>query len=174
MNETCLQIFNWFFASPTPIIAIASAIIAYLAYNHQRKLNKKNLALKIAETYAESIIPRMRYVASVMESIGCNPYTAEFTQPIEFIEQELVDFLRKKSIDIPQFQALFKKIKVEDLDKAFVQSGCNPYITESHKCLLEAAKVSNVDLGDAFVRFTFDLLNDIEAFASQFYYNVEE
>ena len=166
--------FEWLFATPTPLVAVISAIIAYLAYNHQRKLNKKNRALTIAEMYAEKVIPRLRYVASLLGAIECEVYTAEFNSPKDFTEQELTEFLKKKNINIEDFKSLFKNIKKEDLEKAYIQSGCNSYISECHKCLIYSTQINNEGIGDAIYKFILDLLNDIEAFSSQFYYNIAE
>lgn len=169
-----MNFLKWSFNSPTPIIAIASAIIAYLAYNHQRKLNKKILSLSIAERYEKEIIPRLRYIRYILNVVGCGPFIAEFNNPVDFTEQELADFLRKKDSDIIQFRELINKVTEDDLNKAYLQSGSNPYISERHDCLIKAGKIDKTALGDVVVKFILDLLNDLEAFSSQLYYNIAE
>lgn len=169
-----MNFLKWLFASPTPIIAIASAFIAYLAYNHQRKLNKKKHALSIAERYGKEIIPRLRYISCILNIVGCSPFIAEFNNPVDFTEQELTDYLKRKDSNILKFKDHINSVKVADLNNAYLQSGSNPYISERHNYLVKAGTIDETVLGDAFVKFILDLLNDLESFSSQFYYNIAE
>lgn len=169
-----MEFLNWFFETPTPTIAIISAVIAYLAYDHQRKLKRKDLALKLADAYSEKFIPRLRYIDSILKSIGAKKYINEFCNPTEFTEKELVEFLKKHSYTIEKFKKLFSKCNKECLDKAYSYSGCSEYISIVHNNFLEVAQNNEKLLGDAIYKFILDFLNDMEAMASKLYYNLAE
>ena len=169
-----MRFITWLFDSPTPIVAIISAIIAYLAYNHQRRLNKKKRALEIAKDYSERFIPRIRYINSILESIGAMQYTGEFANASEFTEQELSTFLQNKGFSIEEFKKLFEGIDYSILNKAFTYSGCNIYICGIHNNLTKIFKINKENLNDATYKFVLDFLNDLEAVACEFYYNVAE
>ncbi len=169
-----LKLLTWFFEAPTPTIAVCSAAIAYLAYNHQKLLKRKELALSLADVYSEKFIPRLRYISSILNSIGATKYINEFCSPTEFTENELIDFLKKKSGTVDKFRALFDKCNEEILEKAYSYSGCNGYISVIHNNFLDLVKTNNRLLGDAIYKFVLDFLNDMEAMAAKLYYNIAE
>lgn len=169
-----MEILTWFFSSPTPTIAVISAVIAFLAYSHQRNLKKKDTALHLADIYSTQFIPRSRYINSILTSIGAKKYIDAFPDPSEFTEKELADFLSKKSGSIDKFKKLFSKCTKDHLEKAYADSGCNEFISIIHKDFLEVEKNSPKLLGDAVYKFILDFLNDLEAMSAKFYYNIAE
>lgn len=169
-----MELLQWFFETPTPPIAVASAIIAYLAYNHQRNLKKKDMALKLADAYSEKFIPRLRYIDSILVSIGADKFIKEFSDPVSFTEKELIELLKRNSGTIDKFTKIFDRCKREQLDKAYSQSGCNGYISTIHNNFLKIIDTNDRLLGNAVYKFILDFLNDIEAMASKFYYNIAE
>ena len=66
----------------------------------------------------------------------------------------------------------FKTINRQMLIKAFLTSGCNSYICDYHKSLVNAFYQNNSQIDVAFYKFVLDFLNDIETIAIQFEYNI--
>ncbi len=168
------KILTWFFSSPTPIIAVISAVIAFLAYSHQRNLKRKDTALHLASIYSSQFIPQLRYINSILTSIDAKKFIDAFPDPSEFTERELADFLSKKSGDIDKFKKLFNKCNKSHLEKAYADSGCNEFITIVHNNLLEVENNTPKFLGEAVYKFILDFLNNLEAMSAKFYYNIAE
>lgn len=170
-----MEFFKWLFESPTPIITIVSVILAFVTYNYQRKKSKKKFVLEITDMYSKEFIPRIRYIKTILKSINAFNYTTEFSNPKNFTNKELTSFLEKKDFTIEKFKGLFNNINLECLEKAFISSGCSPYIYECHKVFIELNKNStNVDYSSCIYKFILDFINDLEALAAKLYYNVAD
>ncbi len=166
--------FKWMFDTPTPIITVISVLIAYIAYRFQRALKRKHKALELAQQYSDKFIPRMRYIKLILNEIGAKQYINQFNGYTQFTEKELSDFLKKESADTLQYKNLFKKVDESILNKAYSESGCNTYISNIHKNLIDAFHIEKDSIDTAIYKFILDFLNDVESLASNFYYNIAE
>lgn len=109
-----------------------------------------------------------------MKEIGANKYINGFINFSEFTANELMDFLKSKSANADKFKKLFDKVSVDILNKAFMTSGCNDYITKIHTNLLTNSNTKGLSLGVAVYSFIIDFLNDVESISAKFYYNIAE
>lgn len=167
-----MSFLDWLFSSPTPVITIISVVIAYIAYNFQRKQSAKRIALEFAERYAKEFIPRIRYINCILKSVGAYEYISGFTKYSDFTSEELIDFLKDKNFDIKGFKSLFEKIREEDLVSAFSCCGGNEYICGCHNYFIEVKSDPDGDIKNAFYKFVVDLINDLEAATAMFHYNI--
>lgn len=172
--KTEFNFISWFFDTPTAIIAIVSALIAGLAYWNQRRTARKLNASKIAQKYACEIIPRIRYINQILVSIGAQKFINGFGEFSDFSISEVESQLKHVNSSPESFLSTFKKINLKTLEHAFAHSGCSPYILQHHECLVYAFKNDPNSINEAFRKFVFDLLNDLEAFAIMFRFNIAE
>ncbi len=168
-----LSFITWFFSNPAATIAFFSAIIALLAYRHQRKGMRKQNACQAAEKYAREILPRMRYIIKLLEFSGLHAINNKFTGFALFTEKELNDLLLKADCTEENYRASVNKIKQEHLIEALAFSGANEYLYKQHSILLEISQTSD-KLGEAVTRFIKDFLNDMEAMATLLRYNIAD
>ncbi len=167
-----MKFLNWLFSSPASIITIISVVIAYIAYNFQRKQSAKRIALEFAEKYSKEFIPRIRYINCILKSIGAYEYISGFTKYSDFTSEELIEFLKDKNFDIDDFKNLFGNISVDNLISAFSCSGGNTYICSFHYYFMEIMNNPGGEIKNAFYKFVVDMVNDLEAATAMFHYNV--
>jgi len=123
MMQGIEKLFEWFFATPTSIIALISAIIALLAYKYQRRLQKKYNACLIAERYAKEILPRMRIFKSILEDIGVIGLLPHTEGVSRFDLAELKDLLQKDNRDVNAIKSRFMTITIDMWKKAILKTG---------------------------------------------------
>lgn len=169
-----LEFLKWFFMSPTPIITSISVCVALAAYINQRKQVRKQNAYKVAAKYAEDIIPRSRYINSILQQTGLKEYISVFIGFEKFTVTELNDFLKKVKCTSDDFKDKLNTINNQMLEIAFLHSGCSGTIVSNHNSLKEAVNCSPNNIGIAFYKFILDFLNDMESMAMLFHYNIAD
>lgn len=163
----------WFFSSPTPIIAVISAVIAFAAYMYQRAEKRKKFACEIADRYATSFLPRIRYIGKVLEQIELSAITANFSNFEKFDEDELKTKLSTHpQMNCDEFEAKFDAITKSDLQEALSYSGNAKYMQAIHEALLANQQCGKI--GVAFHKFVLDMLNELEGMAISLKYNIAD
>lgn len=169
-----MEFLNWFFSTPTAIIAVISAVIAYLAYIYQRRQIRKRCALEIARLYSKEMIPRIRYINKILEVTGAKKLIDTFTKLNEFTDAELVEQLKTQNFSIDKFKRLLRKINPAHLHAAYMYSGCGHFISEYHFKFLDIVQTKSDGIDTAFYQFIIDFLNDLESITMMFRYNIAE
>lgn len=164
------DLLDWFFSTPTAFVAVLSLIVAFFAYKYQRNWDRKQHTKNVTEWYAKVAIPKMRYINNVLTSIGCTEIIQKFSKFEDFDTKELEENLLAASIQDSDFKKCFDKITKDVLNNAFTESGCNEYICQDHKNLVEPIKKDNCLSYSSFRKFVIDFLNEIESNALQFNY----
>ena len=167
----------------TMLIAGLSAIIAFCAYVHQRRQSKKASACKLAQYYAESIIPRASYTSSVYVA---NKYAE--TNKVAFPLDKITSF-SKKEMDRLISEAK-KQLAIEETEKISPTSlRINKIIfasSEDERKMYVDMRVEENSVGKSpenlnamLLQRDFDrevnlLLNDLEWFSMQCRYKVAD
>lgn len=165
-----LRFFNWFFSTPTPFIAILSLVVAFIAYQYQRREKRKAKACEIAEFYSQNMLPRIRFFSKLLESTEANSICAAFSNASEFTEDELKDFLttkgQKPETFLPLLAESLNEIKIKN---ALAHCGNPEKALPYYEVIKDAIVSKNVEMQtDVISRFVFDILNDFEWIALSF------
>lgn len=169
-----LSFLKWLFSTPASVIAFASAIIAFCAYTHQRKGLRKQNACTIADRYAEEILPRMRYIDTILELTQIKSISYKFVGYKDFTEKELNELLLNAGVTEQEFKNKLNAVDIDMLNKAFAHSGCNEYIFKYHQAFQKVANETPDELGLAVHKFILDFLNELESVAILLHYNIAE
>lgn len=165
---------DWFFATPTPVVAVLSLLVAVVAYTYQRKWNRKQKAQELAKWYAKCAIPRMRYIFTIFQEVDLISYINKFTDFEQFTSAELCENLDKCNCTETLFLQKLTEITEDVLEKAYAKSGCNDYIHKIHTNLKEAlttdAEMNKLVLN----KFITDFLNDLEVVSLEMICNIAE
>lgn len=162
----------WCRSFPTALVALVSAIIAFLAYVYQRKEARKRTACRLAQQYADDILPRIRYIKKILELTGVKKYCDKFSGFRDFTTKELDESLRKAECTADCFLNLFETIDKEMINAAFVNSGFCSREKAFHDSMSALTDADSKKI--AFRKHILDLLNDLEAFSLQFHYNLAD
>ena len=162
-----LNFINWFFLTPTSIVAVLSFIVAFITYRYQRNWNRKRHTKEVTDWYSQIALPKIRYINSVLTSIGCIDTLKKFTKFEDFDSKELSDNFTNAAIKPETFKDMFNNITENVLDTAFKESGCNSYIYQCHISLKETISNSSSLSYSVFNKFIIDLLNQTESIALQ-------
>ncbi len=174
MMQGIEKIFDWFFATPTSIIALVSAIIALLAYKYQRRLQKKYNACLIAERYAKEILPRMRIFKSILEDIGVIGLLPRIEEVSRFDLAELKELLQRDNKNVDTIKMKFNTITTDMWKKAILKTGSDFCSKEWYNMLAAEIDTDPSIISISFEKFAHNLLNDLEAMATSLRYNVAD
>lgn len=172
-----MNFIQWFFDTPTPTLALVSAIVAILAYLYQRKEKRKINAQIIAEKYAKDIIKRMRFMKYVLVEIGYNKIANIFEEKMfAFDNSELSTILNKNNRTINTFEDLLKRVNKKILDINIVKS---QILSQSRSIWYsefdELDETSKHKFSVVVFRgFITDLLNELEAICILLRYNIAD
>lgn len=166
---------NWFFSSPTPIIAAISATIALIAYCYQRNEKKKNKAHEVAADYAKHFIPRFRIIGYILEEIGMREYTRRFVNINRFDNSELNKCLQDWGISNQTFYELMEKIDRSIIERSVAKAGCNiidywGYTIIDGQAEEQRGKLYKI----GFEKMVINFLNELESMAILFRYNIAD
>ena len=162
-----INFLNWFFLTPTAFVAILSFVVAFITYRYQRNWNRKKHTKEVTDWYAQIALPKIRYINSVLTSIGCIDIIKKFTKFEDFDSKELSDNLAIATIKPETFKDIFNNITEDVLDTAFNESGGNTYIYQCHMSLKATISNNGSLTYSGFKKFIIDLLNEIESIALQ-------
>lgn len=161
-----MTILDFFAKFATAIVGLLSLIVAFFAYLYQKNQKKKQKACELAKYYADFIIPRFRFVASVFEQIDLHVETDRFKGKMRrFDEGEFAELWgNTKGIE-----TYLNKISYEILKIASVKSLYDP---NTH-CEF-SDKLAKEDYPRIFDKLVVYLINDLEAFSMYFRYNIAD
>lgn len=169
------SLFNWFFGSPTPIVAVISATIALIAYLYQRNEKKKHKAHEMAERYACCLIPRLRMIGYILEEIGARKYTRKITSMIRFDNSELNKHLQDLGISSQDFRDLMKNVDKDIIERSIAKAGYNIPELWGYTIIDGQAEVQKLELYQIwFEKMVINFLNELESMAMLFRYNVAD
>lgn len=169
------KVLFWFFQNPTAMTALISILIALLAYLYQRREKKKYRAYEIAVDYANDIIPRMRIVNSIIESLGLQSIFKKLEGFTSFDNLELISLLKKQDLCINDIEARLKSIESLHFNVAQIGNCIDFQSKTNWKLISEVPEDKVFDLNaKVFKRFTIDTLNKMEAMAMLMRYNLAD
>lgn len=160
--------------TPTAIVALVSALIALLAYLSQRKVVKKQNACSIADRYATSILPRMRYIDGILQLTGAVDITHRFSGFKNFTEKELNEQLLLAGATSEIYLDKLNKIDRNILDTAYAQCGCSEVIKQYHDALIFVLEHAEDQIHISVSKLIMDFLNELEAISILMHYNIAD
>lgn len=169
-----LEYLKGFFDSPTTLVAVVSAVIAFCAYKLQRKSLRKQNACAVAERYAKEFLPRIRYFHKVLEVTGNSAISHKFRGFSAFTEKELTELLQNAESSISDYTSTLAKINEDQLKAAFAFSGCSEIVVSRHNALITVAKEQPEMLSASLYKCILDMLNELEAIAILLRYNIAD
>lgn len=168
------------------ILTLISVCCAFVAYRHQRDRSKKAAACELARYYADSVIDKYSFIASVFSTSKLDNYIKDTISlnEIKFFDQdELKGLLKEKNIDFEQFMK-----KIDDIDPSaiIVARIANKCSTQDRMSALQGYYIDidessgNTKLANAnLLRYDFSqeiagFLNQLEWFAMNCRYGLAD
>ena len=166
---------HWFFSFPTATIALVSTIIAFCAYTYQRKEKRKKQAYQIANIFGKEFIPKLRFISYILIDLN-DSFFSRFSGKMEdFDRSELISILNEQHKTIEDIIVPLEKIDINTLESASRRSGLD---INSMPCYSLRDTIPEKERGEqlsfAFQKFIIDFLNEIEAMALLFRYNIAD
>ena len=158
-----------FLNSPTSIIALLSATVAFFAYIYQKSEKRKDKAYQIANLYAKELIPRLRFISYVLHIVGAAPYSEKFADKmIKFDNSEL-----SALVSISEYEKTFLNINTEMLETAGIKSGFDINACPCYNLLAtQPGDSRNELLAFAFQKIVISFLNELESISMLLRYNI--